>query len=196
MPGYGKNKKENTTQMKSFIGFSVYFIPFVTEYAKFADPLHDMTHADFDWKKETWTRDYEADFEQFKEQLKTAMTLIFPDFRLEWIFLSDASDRACSPWMILQLRPMPDNTMRPEPIAIGSEKFSKQAKNWPINEKEAYAMVRGMKVNAGILKAKPFLCATDHWNLTFDESIDPGTVTTNLITVTNDAGLDCESERT
>jgi hypothetical protein len=39
----------------------------------------------------------------------------------------------------------------------------------PINEKEAYAMVRGMKVNQGILRAKPFLVATDHWNLTFVE---------------------------
>ena len=66
---------------------------------------------------------------------------------------------------------MPDGTLRPEPpIAIHRlVEVSKQTKKWPINEKEAYAMVRGMKVNQGILKAMPFLCATDHWNLTFIE---------------------------
>ena len=168
MPGWGKNKKENNTQMKSFLGFSVYFIPFVENFAKQAAPLHDMTHDDFSWDKSTWTRDYEADFKSFKSTLATAMDLVFPDFDLEWIFLPDASEFACG-WIILQLRPMPDGTLRPEPISVGSEKFSTTAIDWPINEKEAYAMVRGMKVNQGILRGKPFLVATDHWNLTFIE---------------------------
>ena len=171
MPGYGKNQKENITQMKSFLGFSVYFIPFVEQFATFADPLHEMTHKDFNWDKSTWERDYSKDFELFKNQLSTAMDIIFPDFSLEWIFLADASDRACS-WIILQLKPMPDGTLQPQPIALGSEKFSRQARKWPINQKEAYAMVRGIKANAGILKSKPFLVATDHWNLTFIEK-DP-----------------------
>ena len=171
MPGWGKTKKENTTQMKSFLGFSVYFIPFVENFAKAAAPLHDMTHMEFDWNESTWTRDYKTDFANFKSTLMSAMDLVFPDFDLEWIFLPDASQYACG-WMILQLRPMPDGTLQPEPISIGSEKFSPQAVDWPINEKEAYAMVRGMKVNQGILRAKPFLVATDHWNLTFIEK-DP-----------------------
>ena len=171
MPGWGKTKKENITQMKSFLGFSVYFIPFVENFATKASPLHDMTHADFNWAESTWTRDYKADFENFKSTLMGAMDLVFPDFDLEWIFLPDASEYACG-WIILQLRPMPDGSIQPEPISIGSEKFSSQAVNWPINEKEAYAMVRGMKVNQGILRAKPFLVATDHWNLTFVEK-DP-----------------------
>ena len=67
---------------------------------------------------------------------------------------------------------MPDGTLQPEPISIGSEKFSTTAQDWPINEKEAYAMVRGMKTNQGILRGKPFMVATDHWNLTFVEK-DP-----------------------
>ena len=66
MPGYGKNKKENKTQMQSFLGFSVYFMHFVERYAHFAAPLHDMTRDDFDWDKSTWTRDYAEDFETFK----------------------------------------------------------------------------------------------------------------------------------
>ena len=171
MPGWGKTKKENATQMRSFLGFSVYFIPFVENYAKMAAPLHDMTHMDFDWTESTWTRNYKSDFENFKSTLSSAMDLVFPDFDLEWIFLPDASEFACG-WIILQLRPMPDGSLRPEPISIGSEKFSETAVDWPINEKEAYAMVRGMKVNQGILRGKPFLVATDHWNLTFIEK-DP-----------------------
>ena len=33
MPGHGKTKKENKTQMQSFLGFSVYFMHFIEDQA-------------------------------------------------------------------------------------------------------------------------------------------------------------------
>jgi hypothetical protein len=167
-PDYGKNKKENTKLMRSFLGFSVYFIHFVENYAKFAAPLHDMTHEKFNWDKTTWTRDYESDFNIFKEKLSKAMDLIFPDFTLVWIILPDASDFAIG-WIILQLRKLLDGTLRAEPISIGSEKLSPVACRWPINEKEAYALVRSVRTNSNLLATKPFLIASDHHNLSYIE---------------------------
>lgn len=168
-PGYGKTKKENTKLMRSFLGFSVYFIHFVENYAKHAAPLHDMTHDTFDWDKSTWVRDYESDFNNFKERLSTSMDVIFPDFALEWIVLPDASDLAVG-WIILQLRPMADTSLRAEPISIGSEKLSPVARRWPINEKEGYALVRSVRSNSNLLATKPFLIASDHWNLSYIET--------------------------
>ncbi len=55
-------------------------------------------------------------------------------------------------------------------IAVGSEKFSTAAEiHWPINEKEAYGILRGVETNHNLLFAKPFFIITDHWNLTFTE---------------------------
>ena len=155
--------------MRSFLGFSVYFIHFVENYAKHAAPLHDMTHDTFDWDKSTWVRDYESDFNNFKERLSTSMDVIFPDFALEWIVLPDASDLAVG-WIILQLRPMADTSLRAEPISIGSEKLSPVARRWPINEKEGYALVRSVRSNSNLLATKPFLIASDHWNLSYIET--------------------------
>ena len=73
------------------------------------------------------------------------MDVIYPDFSLEWILMTDASDTACG-WILLQMRPMDDGSVRAEPIAIGSEKFSSPSeRRWPINEKEAYALLRGSR---------------------------------------------------
>jgi hypothetical protein len=103
-PDTTNTKKANTTAMKSFLGFTVYFCTFVEGYARYAAPLHDMTRSEFSWDETTWSRDYRKDFETFKEALYTAMDLIYPDFDLTWLLLTDASDYAVG-WMLIQLRP-------------------------------------------------------------------------------------------
>ena len=57
-PNYGKNKRENTSLMRAFLGFSVYFISFTENYAEYTATLHDMTKDDFDWDESKWARDY------------------------------------------------------------------------------------------------------------------------------------------
>ena len=168
-PNYGKGKRENTTLVRAFLGFTVYFISFTENYAQHAAPLHDMTKDSFDWNESTWQRDYRADFERFKEALDASMDRIYPDFTLTWILMTDASDVAVG-WVLIQLRPGANDTYDTEVIAVGSEKFSTAAEiNWPINEKEAYGILRGVETNHNLLFAKPFFIITDHWNLTFTE---------------------------
>ena len=155
-PNYGKTKKENTTLVRAFLGFSVYFISFTENYAYHAAPLHDMTKDNFVWDESTWTRDYRADFERFKETLDASMDRIYPDFTLTWILMTDASDVAVG-WVLIQLRPNSLDGYDTEVIAVGSEKFSTAAEiNWPINEKEAYGVLRGVETNHNLLFAKPF----------------------------------------
>ena len=112
---------------------------------------------------------YEQTFSTFKQALGNAMDIIYPDFSLEWVLLTDASDLACG-WILFQLRPMPDGSISTEPISVGSEKFGTDCrKAWPINEKEAYGLLRGIQTNQHLLSTKPFFVATDHWNLTRQE---------------------------
>ena len=97
------------------------------------------------------------------------MDLVFPDFSLTWILMTDASDYAVG-WVLIQLRPT-ENGIMTEVISVGSEKFSTQAElNWPINEKEAYGVLRGVETNSRLLFSKDFFIATDHWNLTYPEN--------------------------
>ena len=168
-PDHGPTKKANTTFIKSFLGFSVNFSSFTENYAALAAPLHDMTRTLFDWNKDAWTRDYKADFERFKAALIASMDLIFPDFSLTWILMTDASDYAVG-WVLIQLRPTPNGIVT-EVISVGSEKFSTSAElQWPINEKEAYGVLRGVEANSRLLYRKDFYIATDHWNLTYQEN--------------------------
>jgi len=42
-----------------------------------------MTHKDFDWKRDTWKHDYEADFELMKKALSQSVANHFPDYNLD-----------------------------------------------------------------------------------------------------------------
>eukprot|EP01037_Dinobryon_pediforme_P048642 gene48642-biopygen16541 len=49
-------------EMQSFLGAALFFKSFVPNYSGIAAELNKMTHKDFDWRRETWKYDYEADF--------------------------------------------------------------------------------------------------------------------------------------
>ena len=63
MPGTEPHLEKTKKQVKSFLGFSVYFIHFVENYAQYASPLYEMTKDDFSWDKTTWKEDYEKAFQ-------------------------------------------------------------------------------------------------------------------------------------
>ena len=86
--------------MRAFLGFSVYPSSFTENYAIFAAPLHDMTKNEFNWNEDTWTRDYRKDFEFFRKAMYDSMELVYPDFSLTWILLTDASDYAVG-WVLI-----------------------------------------------------------------------------------------------
>ena len=50
----------NTKGMQRFLGFALFFKPFVSQYSVLAAPLNDMVHKDFDWDPKTWKVDYRA----------------------------------------------------------------------------------------------------------------------------------------
>ena len=62
-------------EMQSFLGAALFFKSFVPNYSDIAAELNKMTHKDFDWKKDTWKHDYEADFELMKKALSQIISL-------------------------------------------------------------------------------------------------------------------------
>jgi hypothetical protein len=44
--------------MQRFLGFALFFKPFVSQYSELAAPLNDMVHKEFDWDPKSWKTDY------------------------------------------------------------------------------------------------------------------------------------------
>jgi len=77
--------------MQKFLGFAIYFQPFVKDYATLAARLYQMTTKDFDWNPKEWKEDFENIFNEFKAALQNSQKLFYPDYTKKWILRTDAS---------------------------------------------------------------------------------------------------------
>lgn len=158
----------NLKLMQSFLGASIFFMKFVADFSTLSAPLHEMTKATFDWNRATWTVDYYAAFNSFKNALCNSFERHFPDYSLDWLLKVDASGVAIG-HVLLQIR-IVDGKEVWEIIALGSKKFSEIALKWDIHKKEAYAIYFGVHSLAYYLRGKSFIIKTDHKNLLWMES--------------------------
>ena len=158
-----RNKK-----VRSLLGSGVMFSPFVDHYSDLVANLPDMTKATFNWDETSWKHDYRNQYEDFKQGLQKACALYYPDYVLEWILRTDASDYGIGV-VLLQIK-YTDGKKIYQPIAFWSKKFSAQALNWPTIEKEGYAIYAGVHRFAYYLIGKSFIIETDHNNLRWMEA--------------------------
>ena len=153
-----------TKKMQSFLGFTLFYAPFVPNYSERAARLYECVHKDFNFKDEsTWKHKYIEIFQEFKEMLKTTYMIVFPDYSLEWQLFTDASDLGVA-GILFQVN-QTDEIKRLEVIAFVSQKFSDVALRWSTIEKECYAIYYTLKVLKRMLWGKEFTCFTDHANL-------------------------------
>ena len=156
-------------KIRSLLGVGVMFAPFVPHYSNLVANLTDMTKSTFDWTETTWKHDYRLQFTKFKQGLQQACALFYPDYSLDWILRTDASDYGIGS-VLLQVFVTPEGNKVLQPIAFFSKKFSTQALNWPTIEKEGYAIYIATKKFAYYLVGKDFVIETDHNNLRWMEA--------------------------
>lgn len=160
----------NMKQMQSFLGAALFFKSFLPHYSSLVAPLNDMIKKDFNWDESTWTQDYRKAFDQVKDALQDATAIFYPNFELEWILRTDASQRGVGA-VLLQVYVSPDDSSTQyQPIGFASQKFSEQASRWTTIEQEAYGIYFGVKSFAYYLICKPFILETDHNNLLWIEA--------------------------
>ena len=160
---------KNTKEMQSFLGASLFFHHHVPNYSEWSARLYEMTHTDFVWDPGKWTYDYMAHFERFKQALRDAATLYFPDYSLPWILRVDASQYAVGA-VLFQEVTAEDGTVTHQPIAFSSKRFSTPATKWDAYKREAYAIFHGVHAFSYYLRGKYFIVETDHRNLQWIES--------------------------
>jgi hypothetical protein len=151
-------------KMQRFLGAAIYFRPFIPNYAEKTNELYAMTAKDFDWSEKTWSKDYREVFESFKHAILHSFTLYHPDYSLQWVLKTDASDYACG-WVLVQLVIDDVEGVIQQVIAFGSKKFSDAATRWSTIEKECYGVFFAVFKLQYYLTLKKFTLLTDHNNL-------------------------------
>ena len=150
--------------LRRLMGAAIFLHPFVANYAKAAGPLYDMLKKSYDWNQldtdATLKANYERNFKTFIQSLSTSMSLFYPDYSLDWILRTDASEYGYGA-VLLQVNKEGQN----EPIALISEKFSVQAVKWATIEQEGFAIQDSVRKLQYYLRCKRFVLQTDHRNL-------------------------------
>jgi len=157
-------------QMQSFLGAALFFHHHIPNYSDWSAKLYEMTHEKFDWKnRSSWTSDYEAEFQKFKEAISKACELYFPDYSLPWFLRSDASQVGVGA-VLFQVATLDNGDLVNQPITFTSSKLSGSARNWDGYKRECYSVFRAVYSNEYYLRGKAFILQTDHKNLLWMES--------------------------
>ena len=159
----------STKQARSLLGKGVFFSSFTPKYSDLVGHLTDLTKKSFNWNKSTWRHDYEAEYKRFIKGLQDACELFYPDYELEWILRTDASELGIGS-VLLQRKVLPSGEAQLQPIAFISKKFSEQAMKWATIEQEGYGIYYSVKQLAYYLVGKQFTIETDHNNLLWMEA--------------------------
>ena len=159
----------STKTARSLLGKGVFFSGFTPRYSDLVGHLPDMTKKTFNWDKSTWKHDYEEEYRRFIKGLQDACELFYPDYSLEWILRTDASELGVGA-VLLQKKILEDGTVQLQPIAFISKKFSTQAQRWATIEQEGYGIYYAVRNLAYYLVGKEFIIETDHNNLVWMEA--------------------------
>src|ERR1044071_5299656 len=103
----------------------------------------------------TWLPRNAASFAALKDSLCRAPLLQLPDFTRRFGVECDASDFGIGGVLLLEKRP----------IAYFSEKLSGAQLNYPMYDKELYALIRGLKTWQHYLWSAYFVIHSDHATL-------------------------------
>ena len=145
---------ENVTQLRAFLGMLNYYHCFLPDIATVLEPLHRLLRQGTKW---CWkTKQHEAS-DKSKKLLQSANLLVHFQPHLEPILVSDASDYGVG--AVLSHR-MADGTEHP--IGYISRSLNTAERGYSTIEKEALAIVFGVKKFSQFLYSHKFTIPTDH----------------------------------
>lgn len=154
---------KNVKDLRAFLGLCNYYRRFVKGFAQIASPLNKLTskHAKF-----SWSPDCQTAFESLKQALTSAPILSYPDFRLPFHLFVDASQTGIG----LTLGQIIDGNERV--IAYAGRDLNPAERNYSATEREALAVIDGIKRFQPYLQGQKFTIHTDHNALRWLMSLD------------------------
>lgn len=146
-------RPKNIRQLRSFLGLLHYYGKFLSNLADLLHPLNALLHKGR-WK---WTEECERVFQEAKVRLSSAPVLAHFDPSLSLKMAGDASAYGLGA-VLSQVSP--DGSERP--IAFASRTLSPSERNYSQIEREALALVYGVKYFHQFLYGHKFTLVTDH----------------------------------
>ena len=160
-------KPHTISELRSFMGFCIYYSGYLRMYAELSSPLHKMLQVDqFDGrkgskKKLSWTPEAEDAFSRLKERLLGQLGLFLVDPDKGFVLRTDASDYALGA-VVEQVQDDESHV----PVAFWSRILAEgQHRTWTAREKETYAIVCALRKWSGHIGLQPVVVCTDHQSL-------------------------------
>lgn len=151
-------RPQNVSELKSLLGMINFYGKFLPNLASKLHPLYELLNHSTVWN---WTSKCEDAFEYVKYILTGDHVLMHYDSSKPLVLNVDASPYGLGAVLSHKLK---DGTEKP--IAFASRTLSKAEKNYAHIEKEALAIIFGVKKFHLYLYGNKFLLATDHRPLT------------------------------
>ncbi|ROT82717.1 hypothetical protein C7M84_024113 [Penaeus vannamei] len=150
-------RPQNQKDLKSFLGLSGFYRPFIKDYGSIAQPLTTLLKKDvpFEWAKET-----EDSFLQLKALLANAPVLAFPDFELPFVLTTDAS----SVGLGATLHQKVNGKLRP--IAFASRTLKPAERSYHTTDRELLAITYALRHFRELILGYKIEVHTDHSALT------------------------------
>jgi hypothetical protein len=147
----------NVGQVRSFHGLAGFYRRFVKDFSTIACPLNELTKKNVPF---VWGNAQQKAFDELKKRLTEAPLLALPDFAKTFEIECDASGLGIG-GVLMQ---------NGKPVAYYSEKLDGARLNYPIYDKELYALVRVLEVWQHYLWPKEFVIHSDHESLKYLKS--------------------------
>ncbi|GMF14672.1 unnamed protein product [Phytophthora lilii] len=125
----------NIKDLQRFLGLAGYYRRFIHRFATLVLPLSGLVKKDVPW---VWDDLQRQAFNAIKLALQHAPVLQLPDFDKPFIVTTDAS-HACIGGVLSQLHDGSDL-----PVAFFSKKLGPHELNWPVHEKELFAIKQAL----------------------------------------------------
>ncbi|KAK1585107.1 hypothetical protein QYE76_037473, partial [Lolium multiflorum] len=147
----------NVGQVRSFHGLAGFYRRFVKDFSTIACPLNELTKKNVPF---VWGKAQQKAFDELKKRLTEAPLLVLPDFAKTFEIECDASGLGIG-GVLMQ---------NGKPVAYYSEKLDGARLNYPIYDKELYALVRVLEVWQHYLWPREFIIHSDHESLKYLKS--------------------------
>ena len=145
---------QNAAELKSYLGMVTHFSRFVNNAATILAPLHRLLHKDQPWR---WSQVEQDSFEVIKAALGSTKMLVHYDPEKPLIIKCDASPYGVG---AVLLHRMPSGEEKP--IAFASRTLTQAEKNYAQLDKEALAIMFGVKRFHLYVFGRHFEILTDH----------------------------------
>ena len=145
---------KNVQELRSFLGLLNYYGKFMPSLSTLLHPLNQLLQQGYQWK---WSADCKCAFEQAKETLTSTHLLVHYNPSLPLRLAADASAYGLGA-VISHIMPNGDE----RPVAYASRTLSSSERNYAQLEKEALALIFGIKKFHKYLYGRQFTLITDH----------------------------------